>query len=498
VPATIRLRFAPSPTGRLHIGGARTALFNWAYARRHGGAFLLRVEDTDPARSRREHEDEILAGLRWLGIDWDEGPDKGGPYGPYRQSERRARHAEIAARLLAEGRAYRDFSPAPAEEPPPAEPADAAEAAAGTPRGRVAYRGADRDLAPETSDRRAAAGEPFVVRFHVPDGRTRFEDRIRGAVAFDNREVDDWVMLRSDGSPTYNFVVVCDDADMRITHVLRGEEHLVNTPKQVLLYGALGLEPPEFGHLPLMLGTDRKKLSKRTGDTALLDYKDKGYPRDAVVNFLCLQGWALDGTTEIFSVEELVRHFDVADVGKGGSIFDPEKFLWMAGEYARRDPVEHLARMCAPYVVRAGQMTAAEIEARRGWFHDVVRGVQERIRLYSELPERIAFLFAPDEAVPYDPKAEAGARRHEGRAETLCAFADWLRPRLAEGAAPAALREAGRAWVAERGLKFPALFQPLRCALTGEAAGPDLYDVIAWLGPERALRRIETGVRRLA
>lgn len=488
---TVRLRFAPSPTGQLHIGGARTALFNWAYARRHKGVFVLRVEDTDPTRSKREYETALIDGLRWLGLDWDEGPDVEGPHGPYRQSERRARHDELAARLLAEGHAYRDFSP-------PAPKQEEGEAEELKRRGRDVYRSADRDLDASVSAQRAAAGESFVVRFRVPDGRTRFVDHIRGDVDFDNNEVDDWVMVRTDGSPTYNFVVVCDDADMRITHVLRGEEHLVNTPKQVLLYQALGLAAPEFGHLPLMLGTDKKKLSKRTGDTSLIDYRDKGYPKDAVINFLCLQGWALDGSTEVFSLDDLVQNFDIKDVSKGGSIFDPEKFLWLAGEYLHKDTPENVAQACAPYMVAAGLMTETEIDQRADWYRAVVAGVQERIRLYSELPERVAFLFAADAEVAYEDKARAGATKHEGWRETLADYAEWLRPRLDAGEDPSTVRDATKAWVKERGLKFPQLFQPLRCALTGQAGGPDLFDVIAWLGSEASLARIELARSRLS
>jgi len=495
VSQAVRLRFAPSPTGQLHIGGARTALFNWAYARRLGGTFVLRIEDTDPTRSKPEYETALIDGLRWLGLTWDEGPGVDGPHGPYRQSERRARHDELAARLLADGHAYRDFSPPPK--------ASSTDAPTGTDvpakkRGHDVYRGADRDLDAAESERRATSGEPFVVRFRVPEGHTKFVDHIRGNVDFDNREVDDWVMVRTDGSPTYNFVVVCDDADMRITHVLRGEEHLVNTPKQVLLYGAFGLEVPEFGHLPLMLGKDKKKLSKRTGDTALVDYRDKGYPKEAVINFLCLQGWALDGATEVFSVDQLVESFDIKGVSKGGSIFDPEKFLWLAGEYVRKDSVEQLAAHCAPYMVAAGLMTEDELATRGEWFRAVVAGVQERIRIYSELPERIAFLFTADAKVVYEDKARAGATKHEGWADTLRDLADWLRPRLDAGEAPDLLRDATKEWVKQRGLKFPQLFQPLRCALTGQPGGPDLFDVMSWLGAEATLARIEFARSRLA
>ena len=487
---TVRVRYAPSPTGLLHVGGARTALFNWAWARRHGGVFVLRIEDTDKERSTEESERSILEAMRWLGMEWDEGPGVEGPYGPYRQSERDARYQELCARLLEEGKAYRCFCDA--------ERLTSLREQQMANKENPRYDGRCRDLSPEEVAERMAAGEPYTVRFRVPEGETRFTDHVRGEVVFQNKEVDDWVMLRSDGSPTYNFVVVCDDADMKITHVLRGEEHLVNTPKQVLLYEALGLEAPEFGHLPLMLGADKKKLSKRTGHTSVQVYRDLGYPRDAVVNFLCLQGWALDGETEVFSVDQLVESFEVRDVSKGGAVFDPEKFLWLAGEYLRQEAPEVCAERCAPYVIEAGQMTAEELEERSGWFQEVVRGMQERVRLYSELPEKIAFLFEGDEEVSYDEKAEKNARKHEHRAEVLAAVRDTLLPALEAGADAAALSEAGKALLAEREWKFPALGQPLRCALTGAAGGPDLFDVLVWLGPERARVRLERAIERLA
>ena len=486
----IRLRFAPSPTGALHVGGARTALFNWAHARRHGGTFILRIEDTDPERSTRAFERAILEGLAWLGIGWDEGPDVGGPCAPYRQSERIGRHREVAERLLSSGHAYRCFcTPERLEE---------LRGEQSLRKEKPAYDGRCRDLPQAESESRAARGEGHVLRFRVPEGETRFVDLVRGEVAFLNREVEDWVMVRSDGNPTYNFVVVCDDVDMRISHVFRGEEHLVNTPKQVLLYRALGERIPEFGHLPLMLGTDRKKLSKRTGDTALQDYRDKGFPPEAVLNFLCLQGWALDGKTEVFGVEDLLARFDVRQVNKAGAVFDLEKFLWLSGEYIRRDSLERVAARCAPYVAGAGLMTEAEIRSRGDWYRSVVAGEKERIRTYAELSERIRYLFADDVAVPYEDAAEKNARKHAARIETLRAYLDWLRPRLAEGADLAALREGGRAWLEERAMKPPALLQPLRCALTGQTGGPDVYEILGWLGAARSLRRIEIGLERLA
>ncbi|HED64789.1 MAG TPA: glutamate--tRNA ligase [Planctomycetes bacterium] len=487
---TTRLRYAPSPTGFLHIGGARTALFNWAYARRTGGVFVLRIEDTDRARSTDEYEEAILEGMRWLGMDWDEGPGIGGPFGPYRQTERFDRYERVAAELLASGAAYRCFCDSARLDALRTRQREAGE----TP----AYDGTCRDLALEEAERRAAAGEPFTVRFRVPkDGETLVQDLVCGEVRFPNADVDDWIMVRTDGTPTYNFCVVCDDSHMRITHVLRGEEHLTNTPKQVLLFEALGLEPPAFAHLPLMLGNDGKKLSKRTGDTSLQDYRDKGYPAAAVMNFLCLQGWGLDETTTIFSLDDLVRHFDPKDVRKGGSVFDPKKFLWMAGEYLRRESLEELATHCAPFVVAAGLATEEELAERAEWFRAVLATERERIQLYSELPARIAYLFQDDDAVVYDPKAEKNARKHEGRIELLETYLEWLRPRL-DPLDVDAVREATKAFVAERELRFPALFQPLRCALMGAAGGADLFDVMALLGPERVERRIRAAMERLA
>jgi glutamyl-tRNA synthetase len=490
VTRPVRVRFAPSPTGKLHIGGARTALFNWAYARRHGGVFLLRIEDTDPERSTKEYELAILDGLRWLGIHWQEGPDVGGPHAPYHQSQRIERHKQRARELSAMGRAYPCFCSRERLE----ELAQRQEAA----KERQGYDGLCRRLDAREVARRVAGGEPHTLRFAVPAGATEFHDHIRGPMRFENHEVEDWVMVRSDGNPTYNFVVVCDDIDMQISLIMRGEEHLINTPKQVLLYHAFGAALPEFAHLPLMLGTDKKKLSKRTGDTSLQDYRDKGFPPEAVVNFLCLQGWALSGSQEIFSVEELVANFEIKDVNKAGAVFDIEKFLWMAGEYIRRDSVERVAQRCAPHVVRAGLMSAEELALRADWFRAVVSHEKERIRTYGELPARIEYLFVKDEGLVYGEEAEKNARRHANRLTTLAAFRAWLEPRLAAGADAAALREGVKQFQTEQNLKTPQLLQPLRCALSGHASGPDTFEVILLLGAQRTLRRLELAQERLA
>ncbi|MAB81552.1 MAG: glutamate--tRNA ligase [Planctomycetes bacterium] len=485
----IRLRFAPSPTGSLHIGGARTALFNWAYARRYGGVFLLRIEDTDRERSSDEYERAILEGLSWLGIDWDEGPDVGGALGPYRQTERYGGYREMAERFHQEGWAYRCFcSPERLAALRNKEMKDGK---------NFGYDGLCRGLSREQCDERVAAGEKPVLRFKVPEGETRFQDMVSGEVRFRNEDVDDWVMVRASGDPTYNFVVVCDDHDMRITHVLRGEEHLTNTPKQVLLYRALGLEPPLFGHLPLMLGKDKKKLSKRTGDTALQDYRRKGYPAEAMSNFLALQSWALDDKTTVFSRDELVANFDPKDLRKGGSIFDPDKCLWIAGEYIRAHSIEVLAERCTPFVVEAGLATAEELEVRRDWYLQALAMEQERIKLYSQMPGRLAYLFADDGDVSYDEKALKNVRKHDEATTTLADYLEWIAPKLVDGFDVDALGAESKAWISERGLKIPALFQPLRCALSGAAGGADLFGIMALLGPEKVRRRIECGIERL-
>ncbi|MDF1836680.1 MAG: glutamate--tRNA ligase [Planctomycetota bacterium] len=486
----IRVRIAPSPTGTVHLGLCRTSLFNWAFARRHGGKFILRIEDTDHGRNTEVSEKAILDGLEWLGLDWDEGPDKGGPFEPYHQSQRVKRHLEVADELLKSGHAYRDFSTP--------EELDAWRAAQEARKQREAYRGKDRDLDAADSQARADGGEAFAIRFRIPEGESSFKDLVRGDVTIPHFEIDDWVMVRRGGeAPTYNFVVVCDDFDMKISHVFRGEEHLVNTPKQLLIYSALGQTAPEFGHLPLMLGTDRKKLSKRTGDTALGDYQAKGYPKAAIVNFLALQGWALDGENDLFTRDQFVGAFDIGDVSKAGAVFDPKKFLWMAGEYLRQESPEELLDHCLPYVLEDGLMTADVASERRAWLLQVAASVQDRLQLYSEFPDWIAHFFAADDQVSYDPKAEKGARKRERGVELLGGFLDALDSGDLSGD-PAALGSATKEWITAQDAKIPELFQPLRCALTGMPGGPDIFETMDLLGLDRAKARIRAAMDRLA
>lgn len=479
---SVRVRIAPSPTGSVHLGLCRTALFNWAFARGRQGSFLLRIEDTDTERNTQESLQAILEGLKWLGLDWDEGPDVGGPHEPYFQSQRRASYDEVLGRLFEQGLVYRDFSTPEQQE--------AWRAEQEARKQRVAYRGEDRDLDPAASAARADAGEAFAVRFRIPEGSTEFTDLIRGEVSIPHDEVDDWVLVRRGGGmPTYNFTVVCDDLAMGITHVFRGEEHLVNTPKQLLLYAALGAEAPAFGHLPLLLGKDRRKLSKRSGDTSLGDYRAKGFPRAAIQNFLALQGWALDGETEVFSLEQLVSAFEPGAVSKAGAVFDPDKFLWLAGEYLRQESPAELAEHCLPFVVEAGLAAEAELRARWDWFVRACAAVQERLTLYGDAPAWLRPYFVTAADLEHDEKALKGARKNADRVAHLQAFAGWLGARPEDESAPEQAA-AAKAWLADEGIKVGALFQPLRCALTGQPGGPDLFEIIALLGREEALARV--------
>ncbi|HEX9794635.1 MAG TPA: glutamate--tRNA ligase [Planctomycetota bacterium] len=478
----VRVRFAPSPTGFLHVGGARTALFNWAFARSHGGAFLLRVEDTDHARNTAASLQSILDSMRWLGLDWDEGPEVGGDFGPYLQSERVAGHLQAAEELLAAGRLYRCFCST--------ERLTALREDQEANKRAYGYDGHCRSIAPAEAAARAAAGEAGALRFAMPrNEEIVVQDLVRGEVRFGGGEVEDWVAVRSNGEPTYNLVCALDDAAMRISHVLRGEEHLVNTPKQILVHRALGQEPPAWGHVPLILGQDGKKLSKRTGDTAIEDYRAKGYPPEAMFNFLCLLGFAIDDRTEIFGPAELVEHFDVGRLNKSGAIFDPEKLLWLCGEYLRATPVPELADRALPFFREAGQVAGEPTGEERAWLESAVAALRERVRIYSEFPAKAAFLFG----MAAEPDAQAAKALADPDAavqlEALAAALD-----AAPAFPPADFDAWIKAFAGERGVGMGKVMKPARAALAGALGGPPVGDILALLGRERALRRLRAAL----
>lgn len=469
---SVRVRFAPSPTGYLHIGGARTALFNWLLARKTGGTYVLRIEDTDLERSKPEYEAQILRDLTWLGLDWDEGPVVGGPHGPYRQTERTDHYLAFVRRLLETGRAYRCNCST--------ERLDALREEQAARKEKPRYDGRCRDLGlgPDCGE--------HVVRFRTPlDGSLRVDDLVKGPVEFDLSEFDDMVILRSDGSPIYNFVVVIDDLEMRITHVLRGDDHLNNTPKQILIYQALGVEPPRFGHLPLILGPDGSRLSKRHGATSVGAYRDMGLLPEALVNYLARLGWA-HGDQEVFSKEELVAAFDVSGIGTSAGRWDMDKLLWLNQVWMKRLPVEVLAERARPYLEALGFAVDERLPA-------VVATLRERSRTLVELAEAARFYYASE--IAYDAEAVQKFLKPEtapslsGLAEALDALPIWDIPTI---------EAAMNGYLESNGLKLGKLAQPVRVAITGQKVGPGVFETLAALGRERALTRLRAAAERAA
>jgi len=454
----IRVRFAPSPTGHLHVGGARTALFNWLYARHHGGRFILRIEDTDRSRSTDENIRFIEDALTWLGLDWDEGPPAAG----YRQTERLAIYREHADRLLAVGRAYYcDCSP---------QQLDAERRQAEARKETFRYSGRCRS-------RGLTAG---ALRLRIPDeGTTVVNDLIHGPVAFEHRQLDDWILVRTDGTPTYNFCVVVDDVTMGITHVIRGNDHLSNTPKQILCYEAFGYPVPEMAHVSMILGADRHRLSKRHGATSVQAFREAGILPEAMVNYLARLGWS-HGDQEIFSRDELIRLFDIKDVASSGAVFDQAKLEWLNQEYMKRMDDARLAELAAPFVERAGLPAPADLT----WLARVVGTLKERARTLVELVEVGRFYFAPPER--YDDKAAqkflttVGAERLDRLVERLTTV-DFT---------PEALEAAYRELAAALGIKLVDLAQLSRLAVTGGTASPPIFDVLAILGRDETLARL--------
>ncbi len=475
--AEVRVRIAPSPTGYLHVGTARTALFNWLFARKHGGKFLLRIEDTDRERSKPEFEQDIVEGLKWLGLDWDEEI--------VYQSQRLALYQREAKRLLEAGKAYPCFCTP--EELEQRRQAMIAKGAA------PKYDRKCRYLRPEERERLIAEGRPYVLRFAMPlEGEVVFHDIIRGEIRFANRELDDFVIVKSDGFPTYNFACVVDDHDMGITHVIRGEDHIPNTPRQLHLYRALGYEPPQFAHLPLLLGTDRSKLSKRHGAVSLNEYRRMGILPEAMVNFLALLGWYPRDQQEIKSREQLIAEFDLAEVKPSGAIFDLEKLLWMNGHYIRQKPVEELAHLLVPYFAERGWVHNPPTEDEWHYLLQVTPLVQERMRTLQEAVALADFFY--EEPRSYDEKALARLSK-EGIANLLWELSNQL-DALTEFSVEQ-VEATVRAFAAARNLKAAEVIHPTRAAITGRMEGPSLFHLMAVLGKGRCVGRLRQAVQFL-
>lgn len=463
----IRVRFAPSPTGYLHIGGARTALFNWLFARHHGGSFILRIEDTDRSRSTEQAIEQIVDSLKWLGLDWDEGP--------YRQTDHLDRYQEVAQRLLDEGKAYKCYCTA--------EELEAMRRAQLERKETPMYDRRCLRLSEEKRRTLEEEGRQAVVRFRSRDaGTTVVRDLIRGDVSFENRLLDDFIMVRADGVPTYNFAVVVDDRDMRISHVLRGEDHLPNTPRQIQVFKALGWSLPKYAHLPMILGPDRAKLSKRHGAVGVETYRDEGYLPEAMVNYLALLGWSWDEKTTIFTRDELVEKFSLDRVGKTAAVFDAVKLRWMNGYYIREIPLGKLTDRAIPFLERVGYDLS---KVDRAWLEKLLSIARERMELLGDILKLSDFLFT---AVKYDPEAVEKVLRKDGVYEVLTRAHDVLRE--VRDFTHDGIETALRRLVDELGLKPKDVFQPIRVAVTGRTVSPPLFESLELLGQERAIDRI--------
>ena len=467
--AQVRTRFAPSPTGYLHIGGARTALFNLLFARHHGGKFILRIEDTDRERSTPEAIQAILDAMKWLELDYDEGP--------YYQSERYPLYRQKVQELLAMGKAYPCTCSAAV--------LDAKRQAAMKEKRKPSYDGTCRPA--EGVIAALPEDQPYTIRFRTPrEGTTVVNDLIKGDVVFENRELDDLIIARTDGTPTYNFCVVVDDIDMAISHIIRGDDHLSNTPRQIHFYQALGSRLPQFAHLPLILGTDKARLSKRHGATSVIAYRDMGYFAEAVVNYLVRLAWS-HGDQEIFTRQELLDMFSLEHVGKAAGVFNPEKFLWVNFHYLKSKPLSQLAEEVVPYIQAKGYPVPQD----RQWLEKMIATLRERARTLVELVEMARYYL--DDQIVYDEKAAAkfltaaAADSMSSLAGKLAALSEFTE---------ANIEQAFTSTLEEHRLKMGELAQPVRVALTGSTVSPGIHDVIAVLGKDRSIARLKRAVER--
>ncbi len=465
----IRVRFAPSPTGHLHLGGARTALFNYLFARHNKGTFILRIEDTDRTRSTEEYIEAIIEGMKWLDLDWDEGP--------YRQIDRFNIYKDYADKLLREGKAYYCYcSPEELEKR-----RQEALAQGRTPK----YDGRCKLLKEPIPDRVPA------IRFMMPqEGETVVNDLIRGMVVFENAQLDDLIIMRSDGTPTYNFTVVVDDVDMGITHVIRGDDHLNNTPKQLHIYKAFGYGIPAFAHLPMILGHDKARLSKRHGATSVTAYKEMGYLSDAFVNYLARLGWA-HGDQEIFTRDELVEYFSLEDVGKSAAVFNPEKLLWLNSQYIMKTPTEKLIEMVMPFLVRE-KIIQKDQTLDKEWLSKAIETLKERAKTLVELAHSLRFYIAED--IEYEEKAKTKFL-NEKNLPYLLDVKDAVKG-LDNFVAPE-IEKVFVSLVEKHKTKLGNIAQPVRVAITGKTESPGIFEVLEIVGKEKTLRRLESAIKTI-
>ncbi|MGE4233786.1 MAG: glutamate--tRNA ligase [Bacteriovoracia bacterium] len=477
----VRVRFAPSPTGYLHVGGARTVLFNWLYARHTAGKLILRIEDTDQARSTPEHERMQIEDMKWLGLNWDEGPDVGGPHAPYRQSERREIYKKYAKELMDSDRAYHCFC----SDELLTQKREAAMKLGTVPQ----YDGTCRKLSKAEIEKKLQAGEKATVRFKAPLRDYKIQDAVRGEVVFPQNMVGDFIILRNDGMPVYNFCCVIDDHLMNITHVLRAEEHLSNTVRQLMLFETFGWKVPTFAHCSLILGSDRTKLSKRHGATSVHQYAEDGYLPDALLNFLVLLGWSSPDHKEILTIQEMINNFDLDRLNKAPCVFDTVKLNWMNGEYIKNMPVETLREKVEPYLEKAG-LSVKTLDKQ--WVHQALETIRGHLHLLSDAPKFMAIYFGDKVTLEDDAKKLVGEETFK---KVISVFREKIKNHLdskGDQLTAEAFQAIETSVKTDTQAKGKGLFMPLRISLTGQTHGPELRLVAPLLGATRALSRIDS------
>ncbi len=483
----IRVRYAPSPTGTLHVGGVRTALFNWLFARKNAGTFVLRIEDTDLERSTEESVEQLKRSLRWIQLDWDEGPDAGGSHSPYRQTERMQTYRDAARKLIETGAAYYDFAT-------PEELAEFRERERAVGRQPIYTGGEYRDMDPEEARKKTEAGEPNTVRFKTPrEGQSVVEDMIRGPVKFENENLEDFVLMKSTNTPTYNFAATVDDAAMEISHVIRGDDHLSNTPRQILLYKALGHELPAFAHVPQVLGPDKKKLSKRHGAASVEDFAEQGILPEALFNYLALLGAGYAADEEIFTPEELAERFRIERVSGNPAVFDEQKLTAINQVYVRRRSSEELAELAVSMLAESGVVSAEELERDRPRLVEIMALLMERISRTTDIPDAVGYFYGG--TLEYDPEEFEKQFGKEFARESLPELKDRLAvlPEWTEES----LEECVRSLAAEREKGARHLIHPLRYATTGRTVSAGLFETMALLGRERSLTRLDDVIEKM-
>lgn len=480
----IRVRFAPSPTGLLHVGSFRTALFNWLFARKNGGDFILRIEDTDKKRSSDEFLYSQLSDMKWMGLDWDEGPDKGGEYGPYFQMQRLDSYREFSEKLLKDKKAYKCYcSPEELKEE-----RDRAEKE-GT---GIGYSGRCRNLTIAQQKESELEGKTPCIRFRVPDsGETKFNDYIKGSMSFDNKLIDDFVIMKSDDIPTYNFAVVIDDILMKITHVIRGDEHLSNTPKQVLIYEALGAEKPGFVHIPIILNEDRTKLSKRKGAVHLLEYRDKGYLRESLLNFLALLGWAPKDDREILSAEELVDAFTLEGITKHPAIFDEKKLIWMNGQYISSLPPEELIERLKTFLAKKGIDTSSRSDE---WYREAILVYRTRMKTMTDFSENLLCFFS--EVKQYEEGGVKKRFKFDFLPDSLRKISELIE--AAHDFSVESLEKIVREYSDKQEISAGKLIHAIRLAVTGKQESPPVFDIMYLAGKDLLTLRLKKAAEFIA